>query len=353
MRRFFNHNRKILSIILSLFLVLILIFLLTWGEALYRTAFIVSNVVPGFPKWFEIGKYDVQVNEVEFKRPTGKTLFEKTEYSIQKVDVYRPVELDKSAFVILFPGFTKDGSKDPRLVNFANTLAKAGIGVAIPQSFTIKNSIFTTNDIDRINDTFDYLQKETYVERDRIAIMGFSVAGSYVLRAASLLGDEPLLLVSVGAYYNLNDLVLSVMFEKASYNGIERSWKPNHFPKKLVFEFLSNHLSSEETETLRKNGGITVDQFRKINPQLAEKLDDLSPSPVLSQIRTKVFILHDKNDGNTPIEDARKIHDGLSKDIPIYYSELSIMNHVTPTTLLHLDFIQFFWQLLSIVRLLY
>ncbi len=353
MRNFLDDKRTIISTIIAAFLVIILIVILTWGEAIYRTAFILSNIVPGAPKWFELGKYDVQVNEVEFKRPTGKTLFEKTEYSIQKVDIYRPIELKESAFVILFPGFTKEGTKDPRLVNFANSLAEAGIGVAIPQSFTMRNNIFTTNDIDRITDTFKFLQEKAYVERDRIAIMGFSVAGSYVLRAASSLGDRPLFIVSIGAYYNLNDLVVSLMLEKASYKGRERGWKPNPFPKKLVLEFLNENLSPDETDALPMNDGMTVDQFRRINPKLADKLDDLSPSPVLSQIRTKVFILHGKNDGNTPVEDARKIHDGLSRNIPIYYSELSIMNHVTPTTFLNLDFIKFFWQILSILRLLY
>ncbi|MGH7806592.1 MAG: hypothetical protein ACRENT_00695, partial [Thermodesulfobacteriota bacterium] len=167
MRLFFKDKRKFLSIVLRALLILILVFLLLWGPAFYRTAYIISHVVPGFPKWFELGKYDVQVNEVEFKRPTGKTLFEKTEYSIQKVDIYRPIELEESAFVILFPGFTKEGTKDPRLVNFANSLAEAGIGVAIPQSFTMRNNIFTTNDIDRITDTFKFLQEKAYVERDR------------------------------------------------------------------------------------------------------------------------------------------------------------------------------------------
>jgi len=62
--------------------------------------------------------------------------------------------------------------------------------------------------------------------------------------------------------------------------------------------------------------------------------------------------MHDKNDGNTPVEDARKIRDSLSDDIPIYYAELSIMNHVTPNTFLSFDFIKLFWHVLSIVRLL-
>ncbi len=352
MRKYFNDKRKILSLTLKAFLVLILLLLLLWGPALYHTGYIISHVVPGVPKWFEWGKYDFQMNEIEFKRPIKNTGFDKVEYTLQLVDIYRPMGVEKSAFVILFPGFTKKGSKDPRLVNFANALAGAGIGVAIPQSFTIRNSVFTTNDIDRIKSTFSFLQEQNYIEKDKIGIIGFSVAGSYVLRAASELGNKPLFILSLGAYYDLSELIVSILYEKAFYNGKERTWKPNSFPKKLVRDYLNNQIGIEQTDELFLNKRITIEEFRRNNREFAVKLDDLSPSQVLSEIKTTVFLIHDSYDRNTPVEDSRKIRDALPKDIPLYYSELSIMNHVTPNTFLSFDFIKLFWQVLNIVKLL-
>ncbi|MDA2921388.1 hypothetical protein MYX76_18170, partial [Desulfobacterota bacterium AH_259_B03_O07] len=245
MKKYLNDKRKILSLTLKAFLVLILLLLLLWGPALYRTGYIISHVVPGVPKWFEWGKYDFQMNEIEFKRQNGTAHSNKIDYTTQIVDIYRSIGTKKSSFVILFPGFTDKGSKDPRLVNFAEALARAGIGVAIPQSFTIRSSVFTSNDIDRIRHTFRFLQGENYVDKDKIGIIGFSVAGSYVLRAASELGNKPLFILSLGAYYDLSELIVSILYEKAFYNGKERTWKPNSFPKKLVRDYLNNQIGIE------------------------------------------------------------------------------------------------------------
>jgi predicted esterase len=304
------------------------------------------------PKWFELGKYDIQFDEFEFKRQIGTNDLNKVDYTTQMVDIHRPKGPQKSSFVILFPGFTDKGSKDPKLVNFAEALAAAGIGVVIPQSFTIRNSVLTTNDIDRIKDTFTFLQGETYVEKERIGIIGFSVGGSYVLRAASSLGNRPRFILTIGAYYSLSDLIVSIVTEKAVYDGHERNWKPNSFPKKLLRDYLDNQLGIAKTDEIFSNNGITFEEFRQNNKKFTEKLDELSPYPILSEIKTRVFLVHDKNDGNTPVEHARKIRDSLPKGIPLYYTELSMLNHVTPRSFLSFDFIKLFWHVLNIVRLL-
>jgi esterase/lipase len=352
MTKYLNSKRKIGSAILGALLVVVLMLLLLWGPALYRTAYIISHVVPGVPKWFEFGKYDIRFDEFEFKRQIEPGDLNKIEYTTQVVDIYRPQGSRKSSFVMLFPGFTDKGSKDPRLVNFAEALAGAGIGVAIPQSFTIRNSIFTMNDIDRIRDTFTFLQGESYVEPQRIGIIGFSVGGSYALRAASSLGNRPLFILSLGAYYSLSDLVSSIVTEKAVYDGHERYWKPSPFPKKLLRDYLDKQIGVAKADEIFSNNGIDFEEFARNNHQFKEKLDELSPSPILSEIKTTVFLMHDKNDGNTPVEDARKIRDALPEDIPVYYAELSIMNHVTPNTYLSFDFVKLLWDVLNTLRLL-
>jgi acetyl esterase/lipase len=352
MTKYLNNKPKICFAIIRALLVLVSLLLLLWGPALYRTAYIISHVVPGVPKWFEFGKYDIRFDEFEFKRQIEPGDPNKIEYTTQIVDIYRPEGPRKSSFVILFPGFTDEGSKDPRLVNFAKALTGAGIGVAIPQSFTIRNGVFTMNDIDHIRDTFTFLQSESYVEPQRIGIIGFSVGGSYVLRAASSLGNRPLFILSLGAYYSLSDLISSIVAEKAVYDGRERYWKPNSFPKELLRDYLDKQIGIAKADEIFSNNGINFEEFGRNNQKFKERLRELSPSPILSQIETTVFLMHDRNDGNTPVEDARKIRDALPENIPVYYAELSIMNHVTPNTYLSFDFAKLFWHVLNTVRLL-
>lgn len=52
-------------------------------------------------------------------------------------------------------------------------------------------------------------------------------------------------------------------------------------------------------------------------------------SDSLHQMKTRVFLMHDRDDPFIPVEEPRKIRDVLPKNIPLSYSEISIFSHVT------------------------
>jgi hypothetical protein len=349
-------KRRFLHIFILLASIGVVFFSLTCGEALYRTAFIISHVVPKTPRWFELGRYEIEVKQVEFVHQRKDLQYRDKGSSRQIADIYLPKGVRQAAFVILFPGFTPEGAHDRRLVNLARSFAGAGIGVAVPDSYTIREKTFSRDDIDRIKDTFYFLREREYVDPERIGLCGFSVAGSYVLRAASELGSRPIFVVSLGGYFDLGELFMEVISRKAVYKGKERSWEPNSLPKEIVHKVLSEQMGEESAEELLSKGDLTFyevqKKFRLLSQEFLYTLNYLSPSPVISRIRTRVFLMHDKNDGLIPVEESRKIRDALPKDIPVYHSEFSILHHVTPTSFLNIEIVKFTWQVLMIVRLL-
>jgi len=217
------------------------VYVLPNATVAYRSLYIVSHVVPAVPEWFEWGRYEVEERE----DPVGDS---------EVVDIYFPQGKEQASFIIFFPGFNPDGARDPRMVKLARSFAGAGVGVAVPDSKNIKQRVFSRGDVDLIKQTFYFLQDQSYVNSDRIALSGFSIAGSYSLRAASELDEEPLFVHSLGAYYDLEELVNEVISEKVFYKGTERPWEPDSLSKELAgkvdadaLKELSDDISPSET----------------------------------------------------------------------------------------------------------
>ncbi|HEX3034301.1 MAG TPA: hypothetical protein VHT73_04090 [Thermodesulfobacteriota bacterium] len=349
-------KRHYIAIFYLLFVLAVTAFvMITWGEVLHRTAFIVSHVVPGVPDWFESGRYEVQVRRVELTMSNNSAPVSQNDSPSHAVYIYLPQGVEQSSFVIFVPGFTPEGALDPRLVNLARSFAGAGVGVAVPDSETVREKTFSGEDIGLIIDTFRYLQGREYVDRERIGITGFSIAGSYALCAASALGHDPLFVLSLGGYFDLRELFTQVISERAVYKHEKRSWEPDSLSKEVVFNVLAGQIGEKRANELIEEDP-SLDEARKYVESLPQEFlsgfNNLSPSFVITKIKTRVFLMHDKNDDIIPVEESRKIRDALPQDVPLSYTEFSILRHVTPKTFFSMDILKFSWQILNIVDLL-
>lgn len=344
-QKFIRQTRKLFLIISVTSLTL---FLLYWGESLYRSAYIISQVVPGFPKWFEWATYDTEFFEVQYEIQQIIHHYGKVKSGKQSIDIYRPAGVNRSGFVILVPGFARKGSRDQRVVNLAKSFAASGIGVAIPHSETMRKRVFSLNDIYKIKDTFMFLTQTYYIDPEKIGICGFSVGGSYALIATSMLKEKPIFVLSFGGYFNLGELLMEVMNDKVIYNEYERNWKPAKLSKKVVFNMLNDSFDHTAAEKIIRDKIISKENngFEQFN----EKLKRLSPYPVLSDIKTRVFIMHDINDSNIPVEQARKLRDNFPPQIQVHYNEYKIMHHVTPTSFISTDIFKLSHQIIGIIK---
>lgn len=326
-----RYRKFFIAFLIILIFFGILRFALPYGVTAYRSLYVVSHIIPAVPQWFEFGRYEAELREESMGSaapPAGGASLAPSERD-PVVDIYLPVGIDQASFVIFFPGFNPEGSRDPRLVNLARSFAGAGIGVAVPDSENIKQKTFSREDIELIKSTFYFLQDQAYVDPDRIGLSGFSIAGSYILRAASELGTGLLFVHSLGGYYDLEELFAEVISKRVVYNGAERAWEPDSLSQELAQEMLRDE------------------------PQdFSLKLRELSPSAKLQDMNTRVFLMHDRNDNLIPVEESRKIRDALPRDISVSYSEFSLFRHVTPRAFLSLDILKLSGQVLSIMRLL-
>lgn len=329
-------------VFLVFFLLLLLIAVFPYGLSFHRTVQVISANVPSFPQWFAWGTYEVLTQEVSLRDNLV-------------VDLYLPRDISQTSFIILVPGFTPEGSGDPRIVSLARSFAAAGIGAAVPDSPHIRAQRFLRQDIDFIKETFRFLQAQPYADSQKIALSGFSIAGAYVLRAAAELGNQPLFVHSLGGYYDLGELLVEILSGQALYKNEERMWRPDAFPQEVAKSILSEELDEERAELLLLKRGMGVKEARHslalLSLEAREALHGVSPAPMLSDMNTQVFLMHDRNDAAIPVEESRKISDALSSSVPVSFHEFTFLSHVVPQKPLGRDALGLFWQVFRMMML--
>lgn len=317
----------------------------SWGGVISRTFHIAMTMSGAAPGWMSKGRYDVDFSIVRLS--DEKYHHQKDSKSKPGIHIFKPVGAKESSFVILVPGFTDKGARDRRIVRLAKSFAQSGIGVAVPDTASMRSRIFSNNDIDVIKKTFKYVKARNYVKDGKIAICGFSVAGSYALVAASSLGREPLFILSFGGYYDLEDLVTSVISKQAQYNGKSRKWIPGDIPVAVVKE----NIGLEDI-----NSGMDYRKAEEVTAKLAEKkpgiFKNLSPSSYAEQIKSPVYIFHSQKDDSVPVEESYRLKDALSGKTEVNFTELRGLSHVTPKDFLSLDYMKLTFQLMSMVKAL-
>lgn len=322
-------------------------FLYTWGGVFYRSFHILMHATSDAPGWISGPEYKINISNIKFSNVEER-------YEINtgsSVYIYRPEGIKETPFIILVPGFTDRGAADQRIVRISRAFAESGVGVAVPDSDTMRGRIFSVDDINLIVSTFNYLEKQRYVKKKRIALCGFSVGGSYSLIASSRLGNRPLFTVTFGGYYDLRDLAAAVLSGHAYNEGNERIWIPGDIPRNVVQRILGDPSLDD------KIGSMDFSKARNlINKMSVDKLDKirrLSPSSSALTIRTPVYVLHSIQDDSIPVEESDRLVRGLSGETKVYFIKFAGLSHVTPKDILSIDYFKLSRALLKMMKMLF
>jgi len=320
--------------------------LYSWVGVFYKTFHIVMHASRDAPAWISGPGYEVNVTSVGLSQLNNEDIYNVNPDS--RVYIFRPEGIRVTPFVILVPGFTDKGAADKRITRISRAFAESGIGVAVPDSETMRARIFNSEDVDLVVATFNYLARQDYVEKKRIAICGFSVAGSYSLIAASELGKRPLFVLTFGGYYDLKNVAASVISGQVFYKDKTRKWIPGDIPRDVVAGILGDSFKN-------KNSPDYVEAKRIISKVSSEKFDELwhlSPISVVDRIRAPVYVLHSRKDDSIPVEESYRIVESLSLNTEVHFTEFSGLSHVTPKDFFSYDYMKLSWTLLKMMKIL-
>jgi len=123
--------------------------------------------------------------------------------------LYRPATNGRRPGIVLSHGVAARGRRDPRLVNFADALARAGYVALVPEFTNMKEFRVRPSDIDEILASFEYLWRSPHVRGGRIGLFGFSYAGGLAALCAAdpQISDRLRFCFLLGAHCDLTSVV--------------------------------------------------------------------------------------------------------------------------------------------------
>jgi pimeloyl-ACP methyl ester carboxylesterase len=263
--------------------------------------------------------------------------------------------------VVVIPG-VGDSRSDPQLVNFSESMARAGVVVMDMTTQTLLNYALSVKDADAVVQAALALARWPGVGAGRVGIIGFSAGDAPACFAAAdaRLRDRLAFMALFGGYFNTTDLLRDFGRRALDVDGTLQAWSPQYVPIQVLsdtiepllpsFEgqrlvnalapggtpFTPDELATFSTDTLAvyhllrgdEPGRVDAD-IAALSPPIHALLDALSPSRVIGQIRAPIYLLHDRSDQYVPFTESRDFAAALARiHHPYDFAEVGIFQHV-------------------------
>ena len=152
-------------------------------------------------------------------------------------DLYLPGQ-GAVAALVLVPGLARTGKDDPRLVAFADSLARVRFAVLVPDIASLKALQVRPSQIDEIADAVAWLS-QSYGE---VGLVAISYAAGPALLAA--LRQPVRFVLSIGGYHDITKMVTFLTTGDYRLDGRWRHAKPNAYGKWVFVISNAGRLSS-------------------------------------------------------------------------------------------------------------
>jgi dienelactone hydrolase len=279
-------------------------------------------------------------------------------------NLYRPNDKGRHSGLILAHGAIK-GGKDDRALRFGGqSLARAGYVVLVPQLENLNRLRLHQDDVDALVASVRYLSGQEF-SNGKIGLMGVCLSAPLVFSAATepSVSQNVSVITCWGGFYNINDWLQAVIARHYIDAGVAKPWKPRTLlieetPKWLI-ELLpdaSDRASIEKMlrgspkdsvksklspsgralyELLTNRDPKRVRQlWLRLDPKIQQTLDNLSPHMKAGRLKTKIAIIHTRNDDVIPWVESCKLADAIEKAHKIYFRIFDQFYHVSIEDLL-------------------
>ena len=277
-------------------------------------------------------------------------------------DIYRIADDKERAAVLLFLGANAAGRDDRDVVNLGNALARAGFVVMFYWSPTMAlQSNIDPSEIENLVWAFQYLSEREFVDRHRVGIGGFCVGASFALVSAAdpRIRDHVSFVNAFGPYYDARDLLLQVSSRSRHYQGQREPWHPDRLTLKVLSNELIETLTDPREREVRtrlylelqevpqtelerlSNPAIRVrrlldgttpqeagELYSELPADFREGMSRISPSTYVGDLKARVMILHDRDDGLVPAAESRRLASVLEERGHLRYTEVLGFEHV-------------------------
>lgn len=268
-------------------------------------------------------------------------------------DLYRPRGFATAPGVVVVPGGNPEGKDDPRIVAFADAVARTGRRVLVPE-LGLRNQRLDLTDLARIREAVLLLSGN----HAKVGVLAFSYGAGLTLVA---LAEQPdvqhhvAFVATIGTYYNLFDLLQGATTGTVPYQGRLVAWQPDPQALTLAAQQLEALLGGADGAALaqawssKNPAGLSSDAaavydvlanrdagrfpalVARLPPSLTALLSRLSPQTAVDRIAVPVFALHARTDAASPPEESRLLVAALRPRVPTRLVIVGNLSHASPT----------------------
>ena len=270
-----------------------------------------------------------------------KTVYRRDDATDAEADIYVIPDGKRRAGLLIFLGANAAGADDPDVINLGQALARAGFAVMYYWSPTMgERAEVDVGEIPNIVAGFEHLQRQDYVDRQRVGLAGFSVGASFALAAAASprIADDIAFVNAFGGYYDASDLLAQIAASRAVDGDNETPWEVDPLTRRVFDNMLTPESDSPAAQRLLA-GVSSVAEAQELYHQLPDDfradVDAISPSQYLSSWNndTVMRVMHDRGDPLIPVGESRRLVAALQEqrpDVATHYTETDIFRHVRP-----------------------
>ena len=277
-------------------------------------------------------------------------------------DIYRPPDDERHATILFSMGAPPLDLDDSRLVKLGEDMARAGVVMVIPFSNRLDAEIIAPEEIDTLVGIFEHVERQRYVDPERVGFVGVSIGGSLALLAAAdpRIAERVDYVVSFGGYFDAVDTLVAVGSGRIAYDGVVEEWEPDSHTVRVMAVQLIEALSGRDAQLLRRvfvrgeqvsaaelaqlsaegrasyefmtndDPDRTLELLDQLPKAALERLEQLSPSRVVDALQAELFIIHDRGDAFVPYVESRRLRDALAGREDVHFTEVSLFEHVEP-----------------------
>lgn len=169
--------------------------------------------------------------------PTREAVAYRVEGRAHRGDLYRPGEGERArAAMVLVPGAARAGKDDPRLVAFANTMARARFAVLVPDMPGVRALELRPSDAGEIADAVAHLSTYPVAEDDAgvgLTAISYAVGPAVLAALDPRAGRRVRFIVAIGGYYDIEAALTFVTtgYYREAPGGPWRYRRPNAYGK--------------------------------------------------------------------------------------------------------------------------
>ncbi|HZC78707.1 MAG TPA: hypothetical protein VE258_13235, partial [Ktedonobacterales bacterium] len=246
--------------------------------------------------------------------------------------------------VILISG-VGDNRAVPQLINLSESMARAGLVAVQMTTPALLSYTLLPADADAVVVAVVAAGHLPGVRPERVGILGFSAGGALACLAATdpRIQDSLAFITLFGTYYDARSLLKDFGRRALEENGQLKPWNPQLVPIQVLANTIATTLPSDEGKVLSDAfaqgappltpaqiaalsppaavafhllAGDQPDRvdanIAALSPQMQTLLTALSPSAVVGQLQTPIFLLHDRNDEFVPFTQSRAFDAALT-----------------------------------------